>query len=199
MGQDEGYIKFNRVWNQSGGMIPHDLFDEINSVRKKLFKLGFIGVYPDGISYGNVSIRKRNDNHFYITGTSTGYIENLSREHYTKVTFFDINTNSCFCNGPVQASSESMTHGMFYEMDPAVHGIIHIHNRALWEKLLNKVPTTPVTATFGSVEMAAEVQRLYKYSDLKEKKILAMAGHEEGIICFGNKLYEAMAVLMKYR
>ena len=47
-------------------------------------------------------------------------------------------------------------------------------------------------------EMAEEVIRLFKETDVKEKKILAMAGHEEGVVSFGKNLKEAGQILLEY-
>jgi len=47
--------------------------------------------------------------------------------------------------------------------------------------------------------MAYEVTRLFKVTDVRRRKILVMAGHEEGIVAFGRDLEEAFAVLMRER
>jgi hypothetical protein len=46
--------------------------------------------------------------------------------------------------------------------------------------------------------MAHEIMRLIKDSDLMEKKILVMEGHEEGIFTFGKTLEEAGEILLDY-
>jgi hypothetical protein len=46
--------------------------------------------------------------------------------------------------------------------------------------------------------MCREVEQLYRTSDLPDRKILVMAGHEEGIISFGHTCEEAFQVLVNY-
>jgi hypothetical protein len=41
--------------------------------------------------------------------------------------------------------------------------------------------------------------RLFKMSDVQSRKILAMAGHEGGIVTFGKNLEDAFDVLMRTR
>ena len=68
----------------------------------------------------------------------------------------------------------------------------------LWEKLLNKVPTSKANVPYGTTEMGMEIKRLFDEEQLAEKRIMAMAGHDEGIITFGATLEEAASVLMQY-
>ena len=46
--------------------------------------------------------------------------------------------------------------------------------------------------------MANEIKRLIKDEKLGEHKILAMAGHKDGVISFGKDFDEAFEVLMSY-
>ena len=68
---------------------------------------------------------------FLITGTQTGEIKNLNREHYTCVTDYNIEKNFIRSEGPIKASSESLTHAMIYELDPAIKVVIHVHHEFL--------------------------------------------------------------------
>ncbi len=193
---DEGYIKFNCEWKKARAL-PAEALHEITKWRNQLYQLGLIGVYPDGIGFGNVSIRIARTNQFIITGTQTGEILKLAAEHYTKVVTGDFDRNYLVCEGPVQASSESLTHLALYQADQNIHAIIHTHHRKLWEKLLNQAPTTSPTVAYGTPEMAREIFRLFKETDVSKKKILVMGGHEEGIITFGANLDEAALTLIE--
>jgi len=193
---EKGYIKFNCNWIKSEPK-SFSKFIEINNWRNKLYDLGLIGVYPNGIGFGNISIRD-NLNQFIITGSATGGIEKLSEQHYTKVTEFSLEKNSLTCEGPIKASSESLTHAAIYQTNPEVNVVIHVHNLNLWKKLINKIPTTSKDAEYGTPEMAKEIIRLFNETDVKEKKILAMEGHKEGIISFGNTMEEAGKILLNY-
>ncbi|MFK7905782.1 MAG: class II aldolase/adducin family protein, partial [Chitinophagales bacterium] len=89
----------------------------------------------------------------------------------------------------------SLTHAAIYELNNDYEAVIHIHCKEMWLKLLNKVPTTAADVSYGTPQMAYEIQRLYRETDLAESKIVAMAGHEDGIISFGKNLQEAAQVL----
>jgi hypothetical protein len=47
--------------------------------------------------------------------------------------------------------------------------------------------------------MAYEIMRLFEASDVRSRKMLVMAGHESGIVSFGENLEEAFDVLMRAR
>lgn len=195
---DDGYIKFNCSWKKSAPM-PEKEIKELNNFRDRLYKLNLIGAYSDGIGFGNISTRsKNNKNNFIISGSATGSIKKLGAEHYTLVTDFSLEKNTLSCSGPIKASSESMTHASIYKAAPEINAVIHVHNLALWKSLLNKVPTTDKSAAYGTPEMAREMIKLLKNPETMKKKIIVMAGHEEGIVTFGKNLDEAMSVLMGY-
>jgi len=190
MASETGSIKYECIWEKT---VPFEIqqIGELSLCRTKLHKLGFIGVYPDGIGYGNISIRLENGL-FLITGTSTGHLTSLTNEHYTKVTAYNFSQNRLNCLGPIKASAESLTHAAVYECDAEINAVVHIHSKSLWQKLIHKIPTTSDRVEYGTPEMASEIFRLFRESELKTKKVLVMAGHEEGIISFGKTLHEAM-------
>jgi hypothetical protein len=69
----------------------------------------------------------------------------------------------------------------------------------LWRTLLDRVPTTSKSVAYGTPEMAHEIMRLFTVSDVRSRKIFAMAGHEDGIVTFGKNLEDAFDVLMRER
>jgi L-ribulose-5-phosphate 4-epimerase len=192
---NEGIIKFNCKWIKNKPL-NSELIKNLNIWRDKLYKLGFIGVNNDGIGYGNISNRFLK-NQFIITGSATGKLKTLKNQHYTIVLDFNLKKNSLTAEGPIIASSESLTHAVIYEYDKSVNAVIHIHSKELWSKLINNVPTTDKSVEYGTRDMAKEIILLFKEKNLHEKKILVMAGHEEGIISFGKDLDEAGQVLLK--
>ncbi len=193
MKQEEGYIKFNLKWNNKPfDFINHD-FIAINSCRDKLFNYGLIGAYPDGIGYGNLSIRDTK-NEFIITGSATGNLKKLSKKHYALVKDFNIQKNSIECDGLTKASSESLSHGVIYQSNPEVNAVIHIHHKNMWEHYLNKLPTTDKKAVFGTPEMAIALKNLIH----QHSGIIIMGGHQEGIITYGRSLETAEEILFKY-
>ena len=191
--QEEGVIKFNCTWIKEAPL-DFALIKELNEWRNKLYNESLIGVNKDGIGYGNISIRYK-QNSFIISGSSTGKLKELTNEHYTRVTEYNIDKNSLTTVGPIIASSESLTHAMIYECEKHINAVLHVHHFKLWKKLLNIIPSTDKDVEYGTPAMAGEIVRLFKESNLAEYKIFAMAGHEEGVVSFGKNLNEAGQVL----
>jgi len=191
---DEGYIKFNCNWTSSND-IPSDKVAVINVWREVMYNKGLIGMYPDGIGFGNISMRC-NGKTFLISGSATGGLARLNESHYSLVTDYDLSTNSVTCVGPLKASSESLTHALIYECSAAANAVIHVHNLNLWNRLIHHVPTSSETISYGTPEMANEIKRLFDETSLNEEKIIVMGGHREGIISFGKDFEEAGNILL---
>jgi len=191
---DEGYIKFNCNWILSND-IPLDKVAELSMWREIMYDKGWIGLYPDGIGFGNISMRC-NEKTFLISGTATGGLPTLTKSHYSLVTNYNLSTNTVTCMGPVKASSESLTHALIYECSAATNAVIHIHNLDLWNRLLHHAPTSSENISYGTAEMANEIKRLFAETALGKEKIIVMGGHREGIISFGRDLEEAGSILI---
>lgn len=194
---DEGYIKFQACWTATPPL-SYPLIDQLNHWRQKMYQQGFIGAYSNGIGFGNISQRLPARGEFLISGSATGNIEQLTAAHYAKVTAVDVDKNTLYCEGNTIASSESMSHAVIYQTCPDIHAVIHIHHLEMWKKLLHQVPTTDLSAAYGTPEMAYSIIHLLKTTDLLEKKIFVMEGHEEGIFVFGQDLASAAATLYQY-
>jgi L-ribulose-5-phosphate 4-epimerase len=192
---DEGYIKFRCIWNEAKPISKNQLI-EINKWRDTLYNLGLIGAYNNGIGFGNISIRS-DDQTFIITGSATGGLKTLNENHYTLVNEYDLIQNSLICSGPIKASSESLSHAVIYECSRETNAVIHIHNLEMWENNIHKVPTTREDISYGTVEMANEIKRLFINTNVNIEKIIVMAGHKEGIVTFGKTLDEAGEILLK--
>lgn len=190
---EEGVIKFNCTWIKEAPLNV-ELIRELNTWRDTLYKLKLLGVTNDGIGYGNVSCRYKDN--FIISGSGTGKLQHLTNEHYATVINYSVEQNKLTAVGPVIASSESLTHAMIYKSQPAVNAVFHVHHFALWEKLLNKIPTTDIDVAYGTPAMANEIVRLFKETNLASEKIFVMAGHEEGIVSFGKDVNEAGNILL---
>ncbi|MEG4486277.1 class II aldolase/adducin family protein [Microcoleus sp. D2_18a_B4] len=191
---DEGVVKYRCDWEEADPVAARNIAD-LMDWRDRLHAWGLIGVYENGIGFGNVSVRLGNSGQFVISGTQTAHLKTLGPEFYCTVTEFNLEKNFLGCRGPVQASSESLTHGALYLQREEVGGIIHVHNPKLWQQMLFKIPTTRKEIPYGTPQMALEMFRLFEEENLAERKILAMAGHEDGIICFGSTVDEAGKVL----
>lgn len=192
----EGYIKFNCVWNRTKIRIPEESFQQLQAERLRLFKLGLIGVYPDGIGFGNISVQN-DDATFTITGSATGQFSNLDDSHYAIVTGYDFEKNWLSCMGMTRASAESLTHAAVYQVVPEAKAIVHVHCLWLWEKLLNNYPTTSLMIEYGTPEMAFAIGKMTSAINCYDEKIVVMGGHREGILAFGCNLHEATNQIIK--
>ena len=172
---------------------------ELNVYRRKLLHLRLIGVNANGIGFGNLSIRDGTTRNFYITGSGTGGIPQLVLADCARVVAYDFEKNWLRYEGSAIPSSESLTHAAVYESDAKAGSVIHCHDSKLWAALLNQAPTSSKAVDYGTPEMASEVARLFKITDLQSRKILVMAGHEGGILAFGKDLEEAFVALMRER
>ena len=194
---DEGYIKYQCRWHNQPSVTAADIKD-LNPWRDRLYKLGLIGQYPNGIGFGNLSIRTADSQPLIISGTQTGGIAELTTQHYTKVTDFDWHQNCVTCQGLIKASSETLTHAAIYVAQPEVKAVVHVHHGELWRQLLNKVPTTDPGCAYGTPEMAEEIIRLCQQPATQSQKIIVMSGHEEGILTFGSDLDTAGGTLLNH-
>lgn len=193
---ENGYIKFKCEWIKTAPL-PEKRVARLNEWRARLFALGLIGAYADGIGYGNVSRRIGDSAEFIITGTATGGLPVTNAGHYTRVLSWDFARNTLKCEGPVQASSESLTHAAVYQSDIEVKAVFHVHSAKLWQALRNKKPTTSPKAEYGTPDMATEILRLMKVEQTRREKIIVMGGHEDGIISFGRDVDEAGGSLIR--
>ena len=195
--RDEGVIKFNCNWKEALPL-PQLALQDLIYFRQKLYHSGLIGVYPDGIGFGNLSCRNEIQKHFIISGSQTGHLAEVTSNHFALITEYSIEENSLTCEGPIKASSESLTHAMIYETFSKATAVIHVHSPQLWKKLKHTIPTSGETIPYGTPPMANEIKRLANECRLEEHQILVMAGHEDGVITFGKNLREAYLVLMQY-
>jgi L-ribulose-5-phosphate 4-epimerase len=187
---DEGYIKFQSDWTRGPAPDP-GLTAMLNRWRRPLYDRGLVGHDDNlGVGFGNISVRA-DDNAFVISGTQTGHVVDTGGEHYTLVAGYDIDANSVRSVGPVEASSESLTHAAIYELDAGIGAIVHVHSRRLWERLRNVLPTTRADVAYGTPAMAREFARLYRETPFATDGVAIMGGHQDGIVSIGATLEDA--------
>jgi len=204
----EGVIKFSSTHRD--GPLPAHRFGEsvarLTAWREILARLELVGQDAgryEGAGYGNVSARigpfpgSRGQRAFLITGTQTGGAVCVGAEQYCVVDRYDIGRNRVESWGPVKPSSESMTHGAIYDLGPHIRCVLHVHSPVLWAAAADlKLPTTAADVPYGTQAMAREVERLYRETTLLDRRIFAMAGHEDGIVVFGRTAEEAGQALL---
>jgi hypothetical protein len=200
----DGIIKYQLDYSPAPSL-PASSLAEINAWRQLLHATKLIGQDPNrygGYGYGNLSRRIEpfeapvNCRAFVISGTQTGGLAMLAPEHYTTVIRCSPDQNRIVSAGPIKPSSESLTHGSVYDQDADLRWVLHVHSPEIWRHAEELgVPTTLHSVPYGCPEMAAEVQRLFGETDVRERRIFAMGGHEDGIVAFGQTGEEAACVL----
>jgi len=192
------YVKFT-YQRARPDIAPFDALTELNACRRKLLEQRLIGLDANGIGFGNLSVRDGATRNFYITGSATGGLPELTPTDCVRVVAYDFASN-CLCyEGTAIPSSESLTHAAIYESDPTISAVIHCHASDLWATLLDRAPTTSKSVAYGTPEMAYEIMRLFKATDLRSRKVFVMAGHQGGIVTFGKNLEDAFDVVTRER
>jgi ribulose-5-phosphate 4-epimerase/fuculose-1-phosphate aldolase len=202
---NEGVIKFEMEYKVAPAL-PEQVLRELNAWRKIMYLAELIGQTParyGGYGFGNISCRvdypcDSGQPPFAITGTQTGGVADLTPEDYVVVTACHPQSNRLVAEGPVKPSSESLTHGVLYSLDDSIRWVMHGHSPHIWQHAAALALPMTVDVPYGTPEMADEVVRLYRESDVRQMKIFGMAGHEDGIVTFGATAEEAGFVMLGY-
>jgi hypothetical protein len=175
------------------GFNPAPLLDAFGQCRAR----GLVGQDPTrygGYAFGNISLRLGPG--FVITGTQTGGSHSLTANQLAWVTDFDSAANRLRATGPMQPSSEAMSHGEVYRAAPGVGAVIHAHSPSLWhDAQWLGLPTTDPAAGYGTPAMAREVHALL--ATHPGAGVLAMGGHEDGIIAYAADMAQATHILFQ--
>lgn len=157
----------------------------------------------EGAGYGNVSARigppgaPLGSRSFLITATQTSGLSSIDLQRFAVVERYHFPHNRVKSHGRLHPSSESMTHGAIYDLGPHIRCVLHVHSPALWGRARQlRLPTSDPRVAYGTPEMAREVQRLFRETAVVERQIIAMGGHEDGILTFGRSPEEAGQVLL---
>ncbi|HVP39648.1 MAG TPA: class II aldolase/adducin family protein [Candidatus Saccharimonadales bacterium] len=207
----EGVIQFEAV-HQTRPLEEHvygETARELAAWREVMTRLGLLGQHPEryeGLGYGNVSARlgpmgnmTQGRRRFLITGTQTGGRRMVSLEDFCVVERHDLAANRVVSFGPVEPSSEALTHGAIYDAAPAARAVLHGHSPEIWRHARAlRLPVTGAHALNGTPEMAREVTRLIRESAAAELGILVMGGHPDGVLTFGRSAAEAGGALVRH-
>jgi ribulose-5-phosphate 4-epimerase/fuculose-1-phosphate aldolase len=197
-GEIEGVIRFELDF-RPGPAIPWDLLRDLNAWRTVLHRLGLTARDPlryGGLAFGNVSLRSLDMPQtegsgplFLVSGSQTGGLPVLDARHYCWVTGYDHLRHRIAATGPIQPSSETMTHAAAYAAEPDLACVIHVHSPEIWlnAKALG-LPVIGPEIGYGTAEMAAALSELVRQH---KGKLIAMAGHRDGIVSYGRTVAEA--------
>ncbi|MDE1852084.1 MAG: class II aldolase/adducin family protein, partial [Candidatus Micrarchaeota archaeon] len=62
---DEGYVKFVPIWT-GGKPLSAERLKELIQWRQRFYGLGLIGMYDDGVGFGNISERLEKESQQFI-------------------------------------------------------------------------------------------------------------------------------------
>ncbi|MEJ2491207.1 MAG: class II aldolase/adducin family protein [Desulfuromonadales bacterium] len=187
----EGVIKFLLDF-QPGPAPKANLLPPLAAWRQVFRQRGLLGQDPQryaGYGFGNLSRRLpgRSDQGFIITGTQTGALEHLTPQDYAIVLSCDPFNNRLTASGPVKPSSEALSHGILYQSAPAINWVMHLHSPDIFSACRElALPCTDPAVAYGTPEMAREIRRIALRHDSSCPCLLVMAGHQDGILAFGE-------------
>jgi hypothetical protein len=208
MQADEGVILFDARHQQRALEARRfgALAAQLAAWRQILASLGVVGQDPErygGAGYGNVSGRvgpfpgARRARPFLVTGTQTSGQRCVGLRDFCLVSGWEPRENRVESEGEVLPSSESLTHGALYDLAPHIRFVLHAHAPQIWTRRRQLgLPETSSQVGYGTPAMAREVERLWRETTLPERQVLAMGGHEDGVIAFGRTTQEAGAALL---
>jgi L-ribulose-5-phosphate 4-epimerase len=205
----DGVIRFAAL-HRSRPLEPRTLGEPARALaawRELLARLGLLGRDParyEGAGFGNVSVRlgpcgavPRGRRRFLVTGSQTGGVRVVTLAHLCVVERWDLAANQVESEGPLEPSSESLTHGAIYDMAPDARAVLHVHAPEVWRSARAiGVPLTAPGAANGTPAMAHEVQRLCR-EGAAAGGLIAMGGHEDGVLAFGPAIETAGLALVR--
>lgn len=190
MVEKEGVVKYSLDFTLKEISYEKE-YQVLEECRERLYALGLIGAYCDGIGYGNISQRIDDTDKFLITATQTGDLNSLTSKEYSLVENIDFRSFKTTAIGMSRPSSECITHGAIYSLDKEINAVIHIHNEKLWNFMLENNLLSTNDTLYGTPEMVKDVIEIYKDIDVLSNNVFVMKGHFEGIVSFGKNIAQA--------
>jgi len=175
--------------------------EDLEAWRVELLRRGLIGQAAGrygGLGFGNLS-KRLDHGTFLISGSQTGHLRGLTPAEYARIIDFSPERNWVRSVGLTKPSSEALTHLAIYQSLPAAQYVFHAHSPEIWNRRheLN-IPSTHPKAEGGTVAMFYEVAMLLQDHAVSQRGILAMGGHEDGIVTWGQTANQAGTVLLQF-
>jgi L-ribulose-5-phosphate 4-epimerase len=199
--EKEGVIKYRLEFDKR--VIPDDIdITSLDQWRHVLFNLALIGqdtARYGGLGFGNISCRiPRMSSSFLISGSQTGHLPYLERDHCAVVTVCEPEINRIKGYGECTPSSESLTHGVLYSAQKEIGAVVHVHSPLIWQQSdsLN-MPATPQNIPYGTPEMAKAVDGVcLEIAQQSYSPVFVMKGHVDGVVSYGADLESAVMALL---
>lgn len=193
MTTQEGVIQFFLEHTPTGPLSLPSI-PELSHWHARLHQAGLVGqdnMRYGGYAYGNMSARLHNSD-FIISGTQTGGIPMLDASHYAVIDGYDIRHNQVRSHGPIEPSSECLSHAAVYAACPGARAVVHVHSAAIWHHAADLgLSRTPESARYGTPEMANAVTDMIRSMEDTSTGILCMGGHTDGVIAWGASVEQA--------
>lgn len=217
LSEREGLIKFaSHHTSTKLSLLPLALAQELLTWRDIFRARGVVGggdlLRYHGDGYGNLSARvSSNDleqlngpeassnprDTFLITGSQTGHKETLDLCDLALVQSHDLHTGMIRSSGEILPSSESLTHATLYQLSEQIKWVFHVHSAPLWQARHRlALPRTPDSVSYGTVEMAHAARAIYQSAGEPKSLLIAMDGHQDGLISFGPSAQVAGEILL---
>lgn len=206
----EGVIQFRLEHGERAieGLDVERAFAELAAWRDILRRTGLVGQNQeryDGYAYGNLSVRLgrasagRGRRRFLITGSQTSGREDFTLVDCAVVERWDAAANRLSSSGRAHPSSESLSHACVYDAAPHIRAVIHAHSPSLWRNARElRLPITDPAAANGTPAMARAIERCWRDGVFAERGVLAMGGHEDGVLACGRSVEKAGLVLLEW-
>lgn len=179
----EGVIRFR--WTLSAPVhAPAEVLVALRALHAAGRALGAIGRDPDrygGLAFGNLAVRDPKSGGFWITASQRSDRPRLAPEDLARIDGVAPD-GAVHARGVHPPSSEALCHAAVYAATPA-GATLHGHLPPLWNAAdALGLPTTPPAAHNGTRALADAVAATA--AQAPGGGLLAMAGHEDGILCW---------------
>jgi ribulose-5-phosphate 4-epimerase/fuculose-1-phosphate aldolase len=116
-----------------------------------------MGVYPNGVGFGNVSVRDGRTRILHHRFGDGGLAE-LTPTDCVRVVAYDFARNWLSYEG-LRFHHRIVDACRDLRIRSIDSAVIHCHDSVLWATLLDRVPTTSKAVAYGTPEMAYEIMR----------------------------------------
>lgn len=202
MPQTEGVIQFSfDLEPVTSPLVEAGVLHNMLAWRTVLRRLELLGRTPGrygGLGYGNLSVRDRGrPREFIITASQTAGIRDLGPDGLCRIRDFDLARFRVSAEGTKPPSSESLSHAMIYDADPAIGWIFHVHSPEIWSRAeALELAAIDAEVAYGSPAMARSVAAVLA-AKTERPLVFVTLGHEDGVFACGRTATETGASLVK--